>query len=491
MGQISMFQISLGQYYKGDCEGCNQPITSVSTASCSTILWRSLLVFHQRRFFTPQQGRLSSGLKKEEEKMGGLKNHLPLPTGPSGRVADVASTRGEIHRRFLSVLRNLGSSIGLLLQKTDEADVFAHQDEWPTWLPHEEKFIEGFSRFYGIWEAPLGFFFRNFVGHTYVAMLKERPVSKAKDKFPVIIFSHGLSAFRSCYSVLSTEMASWGYIVINCEHRDGSAAASLHDTRGSQCDEPTEDLESVMEWIKIDINPRGIRTGYDDYELRFRQLTHRVEEVESTRRLAEQLNQGTLDLLKVTWPENKSCLQYFKDRLDMSKMILAGHSFGGATTMMTLTKQPKHFLAGIVLDGWMFPLKEHREQLTNIDVPCLYINLEQMWTEAMYTILRKAITNDKQEVVMIRGSNHEHQSDAGYIFSNKKIVNFFSKIMLFGSSKVHHDTTMRLNNAMIMKFIWEIFGDAPNQETLDVIPAHEDLIVRGIPESRCKIPAKA
>jgi predicted dienelactone hydrolase len=38
-------------------------------------------------------------------------------------------------------------------------------------------------------------------------------------KFPVLIFSHGISGNRLCYSTLCSSLASYGYIVCAIEHR--------------------------------------------------------------------------------------------------------------------------------------------------------------------------------------------------------------------------------------------------------------------------------
>ena len=42
--------------------------------------------------------------------------------------------------------------------------------------------------------------------------------------------------------------------------------------------------------------------------------------------------------------------------MDLSNPVMCGHSFGGATTLMALATEPK-FKIGIVLDGWLFPIR--------------------------------------------------------------------------------------------------------------------------------------
>ena len=53
-------------------------------------------------------------------------------------------------------------------------------------------------------------------------------------------------------------------------------------------------------------------------------------------------------------------LFYFRDSMDVSSPVICGHSFGGATTLMALGLDDR-FKVGLVLDGWLFPIRDETE----------------------------------------------------------------------------------------------------------------------------------
>jgi platelet-activating factor acetylhydrolase len=126
---------------------------------------------------------------------------------------------------------------------------------------------------------------------------------ESKAPFPVIIFSHGLGGNRLVYSSICSDLASHGFIVAAIEHREGSASLA----RG------IED-----EWIKYDNVPPEV------WGFRHHQLRHRVSEIK--------LCLAALDEI-ARYGHNGSKKPDFKGKLNMDSLVMAGHSFGGATTV--------------------------------------------------------------------------------------------------------------------------------------------------------------
>lgn len=122
--------------------------------------------------------------------------------------------------------------------------------------------------------------------------------------FPVVIFSHGLGGNRLIYSSICSDLASHGFIVAAIEHRDGSASLA-------------KGIED--EWIKYDNVPPEV------WGFRHHQLRHRVAEVE--------LCLSALDHISLHGLSSNKNRPDFKKRLNMKSLVMAGHSFGGATTV--------------------------------------------------------------------------------------------------------------------------------------------------------------
>ncbi|KAK6539466.1 hypothetical protein TWF694_009689 [Orbilia ellipsospora] len=102
-----------------------------------------------------------------------------------------------------------------------------------TWIPSPRKeYVAAYCKFAGA-----GDFLANVLSyiprHVYYIKLPVHPAhpilpeSNAGDRFPVVIFSHGLAGTRNTYSYLTASLASHGAVVLCPEHRDGSAPASF------------------------------------------------------------------------------------------------------------------------------------------------------------------------------------------------------------------------------------------------------------------------
>lgn len=72
-----------------------------------------------------------------------------------------------------------------------------------------------------------------------------------------------------------------------------------------------------------------------------------------------------------SFPRNINYLIFFRVKRKVNFSTL-GHSFGGATTLLTLAKDTR-FKMGLVLDGWLFPIRDE-ELAADVKQPVLFIN---------------------------------------------------------------------------------------------------------------------
>ena len=117
-----------------------------------------------------------------------------------------------------------------------------------------------------------------------------------------------------------------------------------------------------MDWIY----DRKIAPGEDEYPIRHEQVQKRVDECVQVLELMERLNQGVQEEY-VHFVPSQDFLDSFKFKLYTEKAVIAGHSFGGATTVRALftgagTPTSK-FKVGVGMDTWMFPLKHDADEI--------------------------------------------------------------------------------------------------------------------------------
>ncbi|OAA40593.1 phospholipase A2 [Metarhizium rileyi] len=220
-----------------------------------------------------------------------------------------------------------------------------------------------------------------------------------KPTFPVVIFSHGLGGSRLCYSTICGELASFGFIVVAVEHRDGSGARTLvnlpDNVDAAEIESSTAEIISgydeergfgakhkkvqgqkrrgvnpyyIMDYIlpkdnaqdTSPHNPRGV-----DSQLRNAQIELRLEEIKEAYHVLSLINDGRGDdvarlnlrkkgnigssskgLTDITW-------ESWKGSMFLDKVTAMGHSFGGATTIQLCRDQTLTWLGqGVILDAW-------------------------------------------------------------------------------------------------------------------------------------------
>ncbi|NXO25762.1 PAFA2 acetylhydrolase, partial [Cisticola juncidis] len=232
-------------------------------------------------------------------------------------------------------------------------------------------------------------------GSCKVPVSWNEPLKPCSSGYPLIIFSHGLGTFRTLYSSICTELASRGLCPL-LPHRDHSAATTYFCTAEA----------GTEEWIPFQRVPQGQKEFY----FRNKQVHQRAQECVRALRLFQDIAGGRSvpNTLHQGWD-----LSVLKDNLDLSKVAVMGHSFGGVTAVLALVKEPS-FRCAVALDAWMFPL----ENLLYPEVPkpVLFINTEKFQTpESIAKMKRLSSRNSQTRIVTVLGTVHEDQTDFAFL----------------------------------------------------------------------------
>uniref|UniRef100_A0A8D0MRN6 Platelet-activating factor acetylhydrolase n=1 Tax=Sus scrofa TaxID=9823 RepID=A0A8D0MRN6_PIG len=193
------------------------------------------------------------------------------------------------------------------------------------WIPDKEYFW-GLSKFLGT-HWLLGKILSLFFGSMTTPAAWNSPL-RTGEKYPLIIFSHGLGAFRTIYSAIGTDLASYGFIVAAVEHRDGSASATYFFK-----DQSAAEIRNKT-WLYL----RTLGKGEEEFPLRNEQVRQRAEECSQALNLILDMDRGkpvknVLDL--------EFDVEQLKDSIDRDKIAVMGHSFGGATVLQTLSEDQR------------------------------------------------------------------------------------------------------------------------------------------------------
>ncbi|XP_035764629.1 platelet-activating factor acetylhydrolase isoform X3 [Neolamprologus brichardi] len=211
----------------------------------------------------------------------------------------------------------------------------------PDWVPYKEYF-NGLADFMKMNRALSERIFNYLFGSFKIPAYLDAPF-KSNEKCPVIIFSHGLGAFRTLYSAICAEMASQGFIVASVEHRDQSASATYYFCEKPESERSNASLTKssgatqqslVKEWMYY----RALQHGESEFPLRNKQVKQRADECILALDKLTEINSG-ISVQNVL--ETHFDWSTLTNSMDLCRIAVMGHSFGGATVIEALCKEVK------------------------------------------------------------------------------------------------------------------------------------------------------
>lgn len=221
-----------------------------------------------------------------------------------------------------------------------------------------------------------------------------------KQKWPVIIFTHGLFGTMEMYTSLCSTLASQGYVVLALEHEDGSAIYS-------------KTVENEVIRMRF---PTKEDNGGNEFEYTRQNIT-RFREPFLDKRCLEMKN--VLDAIKdshMLEGFTSSLNDVFRE-IDLDNLVICGHSFGGAAVIHacdSLQEAGYKIKGRIVLDIWSMPVNEkYLEQKSTIPSLFLFCPKFVASPEFQYTqkIMSVTTTTFNYE---IKDISHQQFSDTPY-----------------------------------------------------------------------------
>ncbi|KAF5287482.1 hypothetical protein FQA39_LY04110 [Lamprigera yunnana] len=323
------------------------------------------------------------------------------------------------------------------------------ENEKSKWLPwFEENYLEGLAK---------ALFLKLFLfkvakwwytdGNILMPSLYGEQVN-ADNKLKCIIFSHGYASNRFFCSIICNELASRGYLVLAMEHRDGSACYTYY----------YKSKEDAQKNNKTPIEIKTVKFGAGHYAARNAQVKRRHDECNRVLDFLINLNKGEVPHnVMDDCGKNNFTLRDLVGRLDIENITIAGHSFGGATALLTLSRR-KEIKLGILLDAWMFPIKEEEDLISEVTQPLLFVNTQAFHIVPNLKVMQKFLTNDDRQMHTILGTTHEAHCDAGVFMGYW--LNLFMK-------KLEPYLALKLNNALILRFLKRYTSHTENIEDLE------------------------
>ncbi|MCG7854057.1 MAG: hypothetical protein MIO92_16190, partial [Methanosarcinaceae archaeon] len=197
------------------------------------------------------------------------------------------------------------------------------------------------------------------------------PVSSKKNKYPVLIFSHGWGEHYSQNTILMEELASRGYMVFSISHHYECKFTSFPDGRFIYIDMGNPRFQKIM---KEQMNASAMRhfeklekaASDEEREQVFREMSANLPTLltGSSKYWAEDIAFFMDQLEMMNSGDNR-----FQNKLDINRIGVFGMSMGGLATSV-ICSTDKRIKAGVNMDG-AFPVASIHGKY---QIPFLYLN---------------------------------------------------------------------------------------------------------------------
>ena len=239
------------------------------------------------------------------------------------------------------------------------------------------------------------------------------PIIKDQGLFPILLFSHGLGGMKNQNSIQIEALVLQGYIVIAPDHAFDASITVFSDGT-------IADFRSGSE---------GIDTEGQFWEQRLPQLQNRTDDINYI-----------YNKIRLLSEDNNSLWSY----IDIDKIGIFGHSFGGSTCIMVAHSNPE-IDAVFLLDAWTLAVPQNVVD-AGLNVPIMFMGQDK-WENPINIIkLDTLLARSRQQTdkIILKGAHHFDFSD---------IPHFTKLSKTFGvSGKMESNVLMDTINTSIISF---------------------------------------
>ncbi|KIJ70137.1 hypothetical protein HYDPIDRAFT_77500 [Hydnomerulius pinastri MD-312] len=297
--------------------------------------------------------------------------------------------------------------------------------------------------------------------------------------WPLVVFSHGLGGSRTAYSQVCTRMASTGHVVLALEHRDGSGHVVVPSSSAPTLYIKEADLVWPPEHPPAECNILSFRG--DQLAFRRREIYHAFAAIRTLVDNGHQESAGglhTIDGSSIDWSSWTS-IGSEKPIQCEENVVLAGHSFGGATVLSILSNDPPEnepFIPtqkALILDPWLEPLPSpgplpHHTFREHALPRILVINSENftLWKDHFERLTEVAGSWEKNQWQLLTIARAQHTSFSDFpvlpLASRKGARLILNKIMNLSLKFLDSDGAETVAELSAKKMEVRVIGQRPD-----------------------------
>jgi dienelactone hydrolase len=204
--------------------------------------------------------------------------------------------------------------------------------------------------------------------------------------FPVVLLEHGSNLVPAIYTVLAEGLASSGFIVVATNHPPDSLIAVLPDGR---------ELRFTPYWpAKADRRTQGVAIG----------------------KFAEDVLMADVRFVLDQLQEMNLHDDFWRGRLQLSKIGIVGHSMGGTTAGLATKEEPR-ILAGVNLDGSTYPGMNADVHPVALHKPFLFLATPEHASNPAVRVREFVGSASNSYYVVVHGADHMSFTDKRLIVS--------------------------------------------------------------------------